>query len=93
VLEHLTGHTVTAVSAAVKPKKTTRTVTIAKTTYSVTGGSHTTVTIKLNATGKRLLAKYHKLRAKLTATRTGSKTATATKTVTLTPSTTKPKHH
>jgi len=95
-LEHLTGHKLTAVSAAkkpTKPKKTTRTVTLAKTTYRITGGGHTTVTIKLDATGKQLLAKYHKLPAKLAVTPSASNAATATKTVTFTPSKAKPKHH
>ena len=87
-LEHFTGHKLTAISAAKtrkKPKKTTRTVTLGRKTYSLVGGASTTLTITLDATGKQLLARYRKLPAKLTVTPTASKTAAATKTVTITP--------
>ena len=99
-LEHLSGHTITAVSASTpkkkpkkKPKKTTRTVTLASSTYAVTGASATTLTITLNTTGKRLLATYHKLSAKLTLTPTGARTPASTKTITLRAKHAQRKHH
>lgn len=79
-LEHLTGQKLTAVSAS---KKTTRTVTLGRATYSLTGGATKTLTITLDSTAKQLLARYARLPAKLTATPTGSTTAAATKTVTI----------
>ena len=94
-LEHLLGHKLTAISAGnkpKKPKKATRKVALGSATYALTGGASTTLTITLNSAGKQLLAKYHKLPAKLTLTPTGEKTATATKTVTITRSKTKAKH-
>ena len=80
-LEHLTGHTITAITAS-KPKKTTKTVTLASTTYAFTGTSKT-LKITLNKTGKHLLAKFHKLSAKLTLTPTGARTPATTKTITI----------
>jgi 6-phosphogluconolactonase len=84
-LEHLTGQKITAVTASKKKgKKTTHTVQLASASYSLTGRATKTLTLSLGKTGKGLLAKYHKLPAKLTVTPTGSKTAIATKTVTFT---------
>ncbi|MDQ6804365.1 MAG: Ig domain-containing protein [Actinomycetota bacterium] len=88
-LEHLTGHKVTAVSARKKVarkkvKKHTRTVTVGKGSYSVTGGRGFTVTMALNGTGKALLAKFHKLLANVALTPTGAKRATWSKTMTMT---------
>ena len=90
-LEHLTGHTITAVTASApkkttkpkkpKPKKTTKTVTLASTTYTFTGASKT-LKITLNTTGKHLLATYHKLSVKLTLTPNGARTPATTKTIT-----------
>ena len=99
--EHLTGHTITAVTASKpkkttkpkkKPKKTTKTVTLASTTYTFTGASRT-LKITLNTTGKHLLAKYHKLSAKLTLTPTGARTPATTKTITIRATQAKHKHH
>lgn len=82
--EHLAGGKITAISAAKKPRKTTRTVTLGGTPYSLTGGATKTLTINLNATGKKLLAKYHKLPARLTAKAAGATSASATTTLTIT---------
>jgi cytochrome c551/c552 len=85
VREHLRGRTITALTASApkrKPKQTTRTVTLASATYALTGASRTTLPITLNKTGKRLLAKYRKLAAKLTLTPTGARTPASTKTIT-----------
>jgi hypothetical protein len=90
-LEHLTGHTITAVTAG-KPKKTTKIVTLANANYTLTGASRT-LKITLNKTGKTLLAKYHKLSAKLTLTPTGARTPATTKTITLRPTQAKHTHH
>jgi hypothetical protein len=92
VLEHMTGHTITAVSAArpKKPKKTTKTVTLASVTYTLTDTSRT-LKLTLNKTGKALLAKYHKLSVKLTLTPTGARNPATTKTITLTATQAKPK--
>jgi hypothetical protein len=95
VSEHLTGDKITAIVAKAKhkkPKHTTRTVGIGKANYSVSGGSAATVAVTLNKAGKQLLAKYHKLHAKLADTPTGLATALTTQTVTITPHKAKPKH-
>jgi Putative Ig domain len=98
-VEHLTGGDVTAISASAKskkpkkPKKTTRTVTLGTTQFSITAGGTQVVTVKLNATGKKLLAKYHKLPAKLILTSNGVSAPLATSSITIKPSKKKPKHH
>jgi hypothetical protein len=94
-LQHLTGRKLIAISAARKrsrPKRTTRTVTLAGASYSITGGGSETLTLTLNSRGKQLLAEYHKLPAKLTLTPTGARIAVATKTVKITLDKAKPKH-
>ena len=96
--EHLSGRTITAVSASTpkkKPKKTKRTirtVALAASTYTFTGASRT-LTFTLNTTGKHLLATLHKLSAKLTITPTGAKTPAATKIITFKAPPAKHKHH
>jgi hypothetical protein len=93
--EHLTNGKLVAVTAAAKskkPKRSTKLVALGKATYNTTGGHHRTVTIKLDATGRRLLARYSGLPVKLAATPTGSKRAAATKTVKLKPSKPRSKH-
>ena len=69
----------------------TRTVKLANATYTLTGGERITLTIKLDSTGKQLLAKYRKLPAKLTLTPTGEKASTAKKTILITRSKAKAK--
>jgi hypothetical protein len=93
VLEHLSGHTVTAVTAGKpkKAKKPTKIVTLANATYTISGASRT-VKLTLNKAGKKLLAKYHKLSVKLTLTPTGAKAPATSKTITLS-ATAKPNHH
>ena len=80
-LEHLTGHTITAITAA-KPKAT-RTVTLGRTTYRLAGGARGKLTIKLNAAAQSLLASHHRFRAELALTATGSSAPSATRTITL----------
>ncbi len=79
-VEHLSGHTITAVSAA---KRNTRTVALGRAAYKVTGGASATFTIKLSATAKSLLSHRHRFPSKLTLTVAGAKTAAVTKTITL----------
>ena len=49
-----------------------RTVTIASATVTIPAGSRRTITIKLNATGRALLARFHRLPAHLAVMQTGS---------------------
>jgi hypothetical protein len=56
---------------------------LGRTAYAVTGGASATVTIKLNATAKRLLSGRHHFPARLKLTATGRTTPTATRTITL----------
>jgi hypothetical protein len=94
--EHFTGHKLTAVSAKhkKKPKKTTKTVGLGQTSYSVAAGASVTRTVTLGQVANSLLKKHHKLPAVLTVTPTGVSTALLTKTVTLTPAAKKkPKKH
>jgi hypothetical protein len=92
--EHLTKGKLVAVTAkATKPKRATKVVTLGKASYSTTGGHHQTVTIKLNTTGKRLLAKYSRLPAKLADIPTGGRLTAATKSITLKPRKAKAKRH
>jgi hypothetical protein len=79
-IEHLRGHRITAISAA---KKTKRTVTLGRASYTVTAGASGVFTVSLSTVASRLLATHHHFAAKLTLTPTGAKTATATKTITL----------
>ncbi len=78
-VEHLSGHRITAITAS----KKTRTVILGRVAYAVTGGASATVTIKLNATAKRLLSGHHRFRARLTLTAAGRTSPTATRTITL----------
>jgi hypothetical protein len=74
--EHRAGGKLVAVTASAKPKKTTRTVTLGRATYDITGGQHKTVTLRISESGGRLLTSHHRLPAKLTATPTAAKHAT-----------------
>jgi hypothetical protein len=65
-VEHLTGGKLTAVSAAKRPKRTTRTVRLASKSYTVAGGTSATVTLRLGQVGVKLLAKYRTVHAELT---------------------------
>ncbi|HEY5260971.1 MAG TPA: Ig domain-containing protein, partial [Solirubrobacteraceae bacterium] len=95
-LEHLLGHKLVAVSARKhhKPKKTTRRVMIAAGSFSVPGGTSATLTLTLNTTGKKLLAKHHPLSATLALTPSGIASATATSAIKINPiKHKKHKHH
>ena len=77
VTEHLKGSKITAVSAAAKSKKKskakpkTKQVVIASSSPTLAAGSEKTITLTLNATGKKLLAKYGKLSTLVTVTVNG----------------------
>ncbi len=93
-LEHLSGHRITAISAAAgkhrRPTATTRTVTLASTTYHVRGAATTTLTIPLTRTGKQLHAAHRSIPATLTVTPAGGSAGTGA--VTLRPASHKPRH-
>jgi hypothetical protein len=57
--EHLIGSTVTAITASAKHHK--RVVVVARRSYGLAGGQHVTLTLKLNAKGKKLLKRFGKL--------------------------------
>jgi hypothetical protein len=79
VVETLSGHKVIAVSASKhKPKKTKRTVVLGSATVTLTAGQTKTVSVSLNATGRRLLKSRHKLSVKLAASQTGGTTSAFT---------------
>ncbi len=84
-LEHLRSGKLTALSASHKTKKQSRTVLLASASYVIAAGTSQTLTITLNATGRQLLAKYHRLPAELTLTPPGTKSAVASRTIKITP--------
>lgn len=91
VTEHLKGTKLTAVTArSKKSKPRTKTVVIASTSVSLAAGASKTITVKLNATGHKLLEKFRRLKADYAVTITGATVKTGTVTITL-PKT--KKHH
>lgn len=66
VIERWRGRELVAVITSAKPKLRTRTVVLAKVTFHTKAQSGETVTVSLNALGKQLLAKRHRLHARLT---------------------------
>jgi len=72
--ETLKGGKVVAITARSKQKTTKRTVTLGTTTVTVAGGSHETVSVKLNGAARKLLRHYHHLKVALTATESTSNT-------------------
>jgi hypothetical protein len=95
-VEHFTGHKLTAVSAKhkKKPKKTTKTVGLGRTSYTVAGGASVTETVRLGSLAKPLLKKSHnRLRAELAVTPTGLSTPSVSETITITPAKKKHKTH
>jgi hypothetical protein len=72
--ETLQGGKVVATTAKSKPKPKKRIVTLGTTTVTVAGGSHETVSVKLNAAARKLLRRYHRLKVALTATDSTSNT-------------------
>lgn len=88
VTEHLKGSKLVAVTASAaakttrKAKEKTKVVTIGSASGLVATGRSATVTITLDATGKKLLARYHKLKAVVTVTAGGKKVAGKTVSIT-----------
>jgi hypothetical protein len=83
VTEHLKGHKLKAVTAsahAAAKKTTTTVVVVASVTTALAAGAKKTISIRLNATGRKLLARFHKLTV-LTTVRIGSKTVRSAKVV------------
>jgi hypothetical protein len=85
VTEHLKRGKVRAVTASAHPAakkktKTTKVVVVASATTALAAGAKKTISIRLNATGRKLLARFHKLTV-LTAVRIGGKTVRSVKVV------------
>jgi hypothetical protein len=94
VTETFRGHKLTAVSAR-KQKLTHKTVVVGTASATIRAGHNSTVKIKLNGTGRKLLAARHKLTAKLTVTQKingRNRTLSTQKPTFKAPSKPKPKH-
>jgi hypothetical protein len=65
IVETLSGHRLIAVAAAQKGKRTKRTLIVGSKTVTLAAGASESVTVTLNATGKKLLAGRSRLPAKL----------------------------
>jgi hypothetical protein len=81
VTETVQGGKVIGVTASArhkKPKKTKKTVTVGKTSVRIKAGSHETVKVSLNGTGKKLLGKHPKLSVKLLVAMAGKKISGST---------------
>lgn len=91
VTETLSGGKVTAVAASAskkKPRHRKKTVTVGQETIKLAAGTHETVKVSLNRTGKQLLAKHPTLKVKLLVSESGK----TLKTTTITFKAKKPKH-
>jgi hypothetical protein len=87
VTEHLKGSKVTAITAVAKSKKkkskaTMKQVVIASSSATLAAGTTKTITLTLNAAGKKLLAKYHKLQVLVTVSAAGKTIRTQKLTIT-----------
>jgi hypothetical protein len=82
VKEHLQGGRVKAVTASANAAKkaTTTTVVVASATTTLSVRANKTISVKLNATGRELLARFHKLTV-LTTVRIGGKTVRSLKVI------------
>jgi hypothetical protein len=63
----------------------TKTLTLGKAGYTLTGGESKTLTVTLSASGQKLLSEHHKLPALVSLTATGATQPSDTKKVTITP--------
>lgn len=72
VTETLHGKTIVGVAAAAR-RPTHKLVLVGTVTASVNAGHTKTLRLTLNAAGRRLLARYHRLKTRLTVTATGAK--------------------
>jgi PKD domain len=88
-LEHLLGSRLLAVSARAR-RHTSRTL-IGQVASAVRGGATRTISIALNATGRRLLARFHRVPATLTIALNGARGFAANAKVTVTPKQRRPK--
>jgi hypothetical protein len=77
VVETLKGGKLTAVAASAK-KTTKKTVIVGSVTVTIAAGKGETIMVKLNGTGKKLLAKHNPLKTKLTITQAGKTITGAT---------------
>ncbi|MGZ4190688.1 MAG: hypothetical protein ACXVQ5_12720, partial [Actinomycetota bacterium] len=72
--ETRTGNRVLAVASAKRPVRRKVTVTVGSANYRATAGKRATLHVKLNGTGKSLLARFHKLPLTVRVTQTIRKT-------------------
>jgi Putative Ig domain len=80
-VEHFKGPKLTGVTAA-KSRRRVRSVTFARSSYTIHGRHTATIVLRLSRTGKKLLATRHKLLADLTLTPTGQRKPAKRATVT-----------
>jgi hypothetical protein len=97
-VETVKGKTLLAIAAShhKRKRKHKTTVTVGSATYSVHGGETAIVTVKLNTTGRKLLAHFRKLPLDATVSEVqpgGAATTIATSTLTVHPAKPKPKRH
>jgi hypothetical protein len=89
--ETLRGRTVLRVSAAAqRAKKKTRKLTVGSGRYTLAGGKSLKVTVKLNASGRKLLRRFRRLPVSVTVTQ-GTKTIRLTRLTIKAPAKKKPK--
>lgn len=87
------GPKVIAVASAAAQKRKRRRVTtrVPSASYTLAAGRSMTVHLRLNRTGRRLLARFHKLPVKVTVTQVGKPKPISTRKLTI--HLRKPKHH
>jgi hypothetical protein len=88
ITETLRHGKIIAIAASSKRTTTKKRVVLAAHTVTLSAAHHKTVTLTLNRTGKRLLAKHHRLKVTLTAVQTRKTIAKQTLTFRA-----RPKHH
>lgn len=81
-VEHLRGSKPIAVDARASKKPRTRAVTLASRGYSLAAGADTTIVVKLNAKGAKLLRQLHRISTKLALTPAGAAAPALVKTLT-----------
>jgi hypothetical protein len=93
--EKLRGSRLLAISAKhrkKRPKTSTKTVTTGAKTVTIPAGKTVTITVNLNATGRKLLSRYHKLPVHLSAVFVAQKTTVIAQNLTIKPPKPKKKH-
>jgi hypothetical protein len=93
--EKLRGSKLLAISAKhrKRPKTRTKTITVGAKTIVIPAGKTVTITVSLNATGRKLLSRYHKLPVHLSAVFVTQKTTVIAQNLTVKPPKKPKKHH